>query len=425
MSSGSSPSKKRKLSSEVVDDDEDEADLPDNEEDLPDAEEIPHSDDDEAQEGEENVEGSSVIACEEGDEEEMLATNEYEPDLDDDAPAVRRPSPDPAVDVETGTYKLECPFCAGPYVFPVITCMQCKVYTICKQDLQNWAHAKGGTVAQMPCPQCKSKKGFEKNRPLNDIIGQRKVPCPNAEAGCPIEVAVVDCKQHMRKYCDYQPVECSQRRFGCPWKQPRQLLAAHTADCTYEAAAQLEARLDERRRAFAAECAALEQRVTLIKGRLETEETRCRQRMADEMKQVRALHETLSPDAARRFMMKTRTNDVDSMPLRDRQQGDSAAATVPFELEIKIGARQYYQIWGSFKKPQLRFPIFVAGYVLSYDPNLLGEQAISRFQCRFDKLNQAFLLFDEKAAFAGRAATEPGISREEQLNFRVVCSMLK
>jgi len=326
-------------------------------------------------------------------------------------------------------FKLECTFCADAYKYPAVTCTNCDKYTLCEEDLRKWAMEKNGLTEKVPCPGCRSTKGFKENRVINDIIGHLEKSCINAKAGCTARVPVMDMELHLDKYCLFQTMSCAQKRHGCPWRGLRSEQKAHEKHCTFELVAKQQAELDARQTEFKRELAGLVEEIQQRRAELSLEVARCSNVITERIGKLRAQHEVLVEGCSRTFLALRRASE-ETMPLIWNK---STRATLPFVLHTVMLPGKYYQLWGSFKADKIPYPVFVAGYVMTLEKTAAGNLAMQQFALRFKTPAERFLLFDERIALGVPTDVNPEDddvlimlpSSADKIEFRIVCAVIK
>jgi len=275
----------------------------------------------------------------------------------------------------------KCPICLGPLNMPVVD-TDCCQNSICEGCVLECV-VSGADYSEGPkCPCCRHRPfTYSESTVYNRLLGSREVACTNAQHGCNARVPISDMQTHIDKFCDFTPVTCEQEPFGCPWTGVRSQKVGHEERCVHVDQAKVRKAWEAEERRMHERLHALEDRCQVAEQRIDVAVTKFRGEIDKQLKELKHMQSTHIDNLTNGYMVMPKPGE---RALSVRRQDTRTLASTSMLLRMVVDVQDGECVISiASKDVRLRYPFWIAGYVVCLNKGMDARKATTQFHYRF------------------------------------------
>ena len=275
----------------------------------------------------------------------------------------------------------KCPICLGPLAMPVVD-TDCCQNPICEACVLDCVVAGSDYSGGPKCPICRKRPfTYTKSAVFNRLLGSREVACTNAENGCKLRVPISDMQTHIDRFCEFTPVKCEQDPFGCPWTGVRSQKVEHEVHCTHVDQAKARKAWEAEERRMYDRLHALEDRCKVAEDRIDVAVKKFHGEIDKHIKELRHMQQTHVDNLTNGYVVMPKPGE---RALQVRRQDTRTSASTSMLLRMLVDVVNGECIISvASKDVRLRYPFWIAGYVVCLNKGMDARKATTQFHYRF------------------------------------------
>lgn len=314
-----------------------------------------------------------------------------------------------------------CPICLEDLRLPTVDteCCHQQMCELCATEVV----AHESDKSQGPsCPVCTNQPfRYELSIVFNRLLGSREVPCTNVHEGCKQRVPISDMQLHLGKFCDFTAIRCAQQAVGCPWTGFRTGKADHERTCVHVDYARIrevwsaeERKVDERLRAMAVQCEAMEKRIDGAAGRFEGH-------IRGRIRELEHVQQNHVNNLTSKHLLAPKSG---THPLQVRRQDSKYTSTTTVVLWLNVAAGEdEFRLSIASKDVKLKYPFWLAGYAVCLNKRMPALTATQQFHFRFGSSQDCLEIICIPRSALDLGAGDDGRRKVEPITVQLLASV--